>query len=179
MKKLHTILACICTAAILPLLVAVMVGGCKKDSKEIEHNPLLGVWDFEYVVFGDKQLHHDSIILNVNEERDTIYIPYNKYIEFDECTVLIIEECYDYSTDTNDFIVSEINTIKSEYFVIKDTIKTVIDYGNFYGICNHSYPFNIDKNILSVAFYQYGSFPTPMFDLTVFGNRAYYRKRIY
>ena len=34
MKKLHTILECICTAAILPLLVAVMVGGCKKDSKE-------------------------------------------------------------------------------------------------------------------------------------------------
>ena len=56
MKKLHTILECICTAAILPLLVAVMVGGCKKDSKEIEHNPLLGEWYLEYVMDSAKTM---------------------------------------------------------------------------------------------------------------------------
>ena len=70
MKKQHTILACICTATILPLLVAMMFCGCKKDSKET-----VAVFELQDVNIGGEIRGCDGYLYKI----ETMYSSYIFY----------------------------------------------------------------------------------------------------
>ena len=131
MKKLHTILACICTAAILPLLVAVMVG-CGKDDKNehiTENNlpNLIGTW--EMVNFNEyKAFTYELFVLA--EVMDSIVVDGWEHWFFNLDT-MIISSSYkmkQYYSQETDEPYSEINHSGSAYYsyqIIGDRIKII------------------------------------------------------